>query len=250
MGEWIISFDSDASGLVGRNLKDENARDIGRIASFLIDSSGLIDEVLVENAHGNLDRYPVERLKIDESGISLISHIDTRIEAIAERLPVITKKRRILDRLSENKVIPPEIYENLCREFDKALKGMKKEAESLLEDMDRKAEDQEDYIKTLQMSRTYLEIEREIGTVKGEIYQQSLMSILREIKNARQRKLTLMGIKDKISSILMEEEEEPEEEPEAEPAPEPQLTPIEEEPSLPTESSEGSQAIPVHMTQD
>ncbi len=250
MGEWIISFDSDASGLVGRNLKDENARDIGRIASFLIDSSGRIDEVLVENAHGNLDRYPVERLKIDESGISLISHIDTRIEAIAERLPVITKKRRILDRLSENKVIPPEIYENLCREFDKALKGMKKEAESLLEDMDRKAEDQEDYIRTLQMSRTYLEIEREIGTVKGEIFQQSLMSILREIKNARQRKLTLMGIRDKISSILMEEEEEAEEEPEAEPAPEPQLTPIEEEPSLPTESSEGSQAIPVRMTQD
>jgi len=230
----------DASGLVGKNLKDENDRDVGRITSFLIDSSGRIDEVLVENARGNLDRYAVKRLKIDGAGISLISHIDNRIEAIAQRLPVITKKRRILDKLSENKVIPPEIYENLSKEFDKALKGMKKEAQSLLEDMDQKAEEQEDYIETLQMSRTFLEIEREMGTVTNEVYQRSLMSILGEIKNARQRKLTLLGIKDKISSILMGEKEEPEEEPEAEPMP---------EPSLPAESSEESEAIPVRMTQ-
>jgi len=222
-------------------LKDEDDRDIGRVTSFLIDSSGRIDEVLVENAHGNLDRYSVERLKVDGAAISLISHIDTRIEVIAERLPVITKKRRILDKLSENKVIPLEICENLSREFDKALKGMKKEAQSLLEDMDKKAEEQEDYIRTLQMSRTFLEIEREIGTVAGEVYQRSLMSILREIKSARQRKLTLLGIKDKISGILVGEKEEAEEEPEAEPMP---------EPSVPAGSSEEREAIPIRMTQD
>ena len=222
-------------------MKDENDRDIGRVTSFLIDSSGRIGEVLVENAHGNLDRYSVERLKVDGAAISLISHIDTRIEAIAERLPVIAKKRRVLDKLSENKVIPPEIYENLSKEFDRALKGMKKEAQSLLEDMDKKAEEQEDYVRTLQMSRTFLEIEREIGTVANEAYQRSLMSILREIKNARQRKLTLLGIKDKISGILMGEKEEAEEEPEAEPMP---------EPGVPTGSSEESEAVPVRMTQD
>jgi len=79
------------------------------------------------------------------------------------------------------------------------------------------------------------------------------MPILREIKNARQRKLTLMGIKDKISSILMgenEEPEEPEEAPEAQPIAEPQLTPAEPEPSLSAESSEEPEAIPVRMTQD
>ena len=253
MEECTIEIDLDASGLVGKNMTDENERAVGRITSFLIDSSGRIDEVLVENAHGNLDRYPVERLKIDGAGISLISHIDTRIETIAETLPSITKKRRILDTLSENKVIPPDIYQNLCREFDKALKGMKKEAQSLLEDMEKKAEEQEGYVRTLHLSRTFLEIEREIGTVKNEVYQQSLMPILREIKNARQRKLTLMGIKDKISSILMganEEPEELEEAPEAQPIAEPQLTPAEPEPSLSAESSEEPEAIPVRMTQD
>jgi hypothetical protein len=240
----------DASGLVGKNLKDENNRDIGRITSFLIDSSGRIDEVLVENAHGNLNRFPVDTLKIDQAAVALISNIDTRIEAIAERLPIITKKRRVLDKLSENKVIPPEIYQNLCKEFDKALRGMRKEAQNLLEDMDKKAEEQEDYIGTLQMSRTFLEIEREMGTVKNEVYQRSLMSILNEIKNARQRKLTLLGIKDKISSILMDEEEEIEEEPEAEPAPGPQLMPAEREPTLSNEPSAQGEAIPVRMTQD
>jgi hypothetical protein len=136
----------------------------------------------------------------------------------------------------------------LCKEFDKALKGMRKEAQNLLEDMDKKAEEQEDYIGTLQMSRTFLEIEREMGTVKNEVYQRSLMSILNEIKNARQRKLALLGIKDKISSILMDEEEEIEEEPET--APEPQLMPAEREPTLSNEPSAEGEAIPVRMTQD
>ncbi len=248
-----IRFDLDASALVGKNVKDVNDRDVGRITSFLIDSSGRVDEVLVENAHGKFDNYPVEMLEIDQAGVSLISHIDRKIESLAQELPVITRKRRILDKLSENKVIPPDIYENLCKEFDKALKEMRKEAEGLLEDTEKKAEAQDEYIRTLQLSRTFLEIEREIGTIKNEVYQQSLMSILREIKNARQRKLSLIGIKDNVTGILMGEEEEPEEEPEAEPAmepeTEPELTASEEQPSSSTESEE-EEVVPVRMVQE
>jgi hypothetical protein len=255
---YTINSSLDFSGLIGKNMKDENNREIGRITSFLIDPFGRVEEVLVEDRHGKLVSYEVERLKIDQDEVSLTSHVDKKMALLSERFPVMRKKRKVLDRLSDNKVIPQEIYQNLCKEFDKALKEMKSEAQNLLEDMDKQVKAQEDYIKMLQLARAFLEIEHGIGTVEDEVYQQSIMSLLKEVKNASQRKLSLLRTKDEVSSILLGEEEEPEEEPQAEPTAEPETereveletTPVEAESASKTESTEEKPAIPVRVTQE
>jgi len=218
-------------------LKDEDEKEIGRITSFLIDSSGQVEEVLVENKQGRFVKYPVERLKVSKDEVFLVSPIGAKIEVLSEKFPLISKKRKVLDKLSENKVIPTEIYENLCKEFDRTLEEMKNEAQSLIEDAEKQIKAQEDHLKSLQLSRTFLEIEHEMETLSEETYQQSRISILKEIKNAQQRKLSLLKTKDKMIGIMQGEEEPqvkevPESRAEAEPTP-----------------SEEQQAIPVRVTQ-
>ncbi len=125
--------------------------------------------------------------------------------------------------------------------------------------------DQGDFIKTVQLARTYLEIEHAMGNVKNEVYHQSLMSLLKEIRNASQRKVSLQETKQELTDILIEEEEalpepEPEEEPEAERQAEPETQPrLMHEPEISTDPENASPSpsprqegppLRVHVTQE
>jgi len=255
----MMTLDVDASDLIGRPIKDEVSKEVGKIISFLIDSSGQVEEVLVENKYGRLLKYPVDRLKIGRDEVSLTSYVDSKVEQFSEKFPIINKKRKILDTLSEHKVIPSEIYQNLCKEFDKNLKEMADDAQSLLEDMEKQIKVQEDQIKMLQLARTFLEIEHGIGSIKDEIYQQSLVSILKDIKNASQKRVSLLKTRDRIMGILRGEEVESEKETlkigaiaevKAEPEAETQPIGSEEKPEATTASTEERPPVTVRMTQE
>ena len=237
-----MSENVNALGLVGKNVKDT-----GRIVSFLIDPSGQTKEALVENNNGQLVRYPVSLLKVGRDEVSMVSDIDRKVETISEQLPTMRKKKKILDKLAEGKVIPSGIHESLSREFEKSLNGMKDEAQAILEDADKQVKALDEQLKTLQLARAYLEIEHGVGTVKDEVYQLSVMSILREVKNAQQTKLSLLKMKDKVSEALQEEKEtkpEPLEETKEEDAKAP-----EDKPEPAAQPKEGRQALPVRVTE-
>ena len=209
-----MSVSINAPGLVGKNVKDESGKETGKIVSFLIDSSGQPQEALFETINGQLIRYPLDLLKTSRDEVSVVSEVDKKIEVLSEHLPTIRKKRKILDKLAENKVIPSGIHESLCKEFDKVLKEMKSEAQAVLENMDKQVKAQDEQLKSLQLARAFLEIEHGIGTVNDEVYQQSIMSVLREVKNAQQTKLSLLRAKDKVMDALQEEEPKKEQKPE------------------------------------
>jgi hypothetical protein len=243
----------DTSELIGKPVRDEFDRETGRIVSFLIDASGQAQEVLVENNYGKLVKCSIDMLKTEKDKVLLLSYVDKKVTELAEQLPITMKKRKILDKLSQDRVLPAGIYESLCKEFDKNLKAMKNEAQALLEDIDVEIKEQEDQVKTLQLGRAFIEIEHGIGTVQDEVYQQSIISILKEVKSAQQKKLRLLRTKDKIIDILQEEEEEPVKEVKAEPAEE-----AEKEETIPTAEAEAEpeptqgedkQVIPVRVTE-
>jgi len=85
------------------------------------------------------------------------------------------------------------------------------------------------------------------------VYQISVMSILREVKNAQQTKLSLLKTKDKVAEALQEEKED---EPKKETKPEP-LEETKEEDAQASEAKsepaaqpkEGRQALPVRVTE-
>jgi hypothetical protein len=248
-----MSVSIDVPGLVGKKVKDESGKETGKIVSFLIDSSGEAKEALVETNYDQLVRYPVNLLKTGRDGVSVVSDLDKKVEVLSEQLPTIRKKRKVLDKLAEDKLIPSGVNESLCKEFDKTLKEMKSEAQEVLEDMDKQVKAQDEQLKTLQLARAFLEIEHDIGTLNDEIYQQSIISVLKEVKNTQQRKLSLLRAKDEVMNALQEEEEEPKKKQTPEPVEELKKeavqVPVEAKNEAATQTKEARQALTVRVTE-
>lgn len=194
------------SSLIGKNLKNEHNREIGKIVSFIIDSSAEVREVLVENKNGELMRYSIDEVKINpqQEEAYLISDIERRVEDICKSFPMICKKREVLEKLFKNKEIVPEIYESLSSRLDKSIGEMKAEAQKLLQDVEKQIQVQEEINKSLQSARVFLEMEYGVGNVGEEVFKQSLLSILREIKYVSYKKMNLLRVKDKISNIAFQ----------------------------------------------
>lgn len=188
--------------LIGKIAKDNGGREIGRIVSFIIDSSGNVKEALIENKSEELVRYSVERLKDDGEEVLVVSDVERRVENLCEELPILVKKREILESLFKNKEILPEIYESLSAEFDKSINDLRVEAQSILSEVESQIQQQENNIKMLHLARTFLEMEHGVGNVKDDVFRQSLISILKEIKYSSYKKMNLLKIKDKVSSII------------------------------------------------
>ena len=206
-GMMDMSMDFDASKLIGKTVKIPWGGEVGVIASFIMDLSGQVKEVLIEGKQGALEKYPVEMLQIEDDEVFLASSIEKRIKVLSQNLPITKKKREVLEKLSKEKIVPQAIFESLVKEFDKVLKEMKSEAKRLIEEIEEQAKIQEDWIKTLQMARAFLEIEHAMGTVSEEIYKRSIVTLLKDIKNSQQRRLELLKSKEKVAQILQEKSE-------------------------------------------
>lgn len=192
------------SSLIGKTLKDENNREIGRIISFIIDSSGVVKEVLVESRGEALVRYPIKRLKRSQDEILLVSDVERRVEEICEKIPLMIKRQEILETLFKNKEVLPEIYESLSAEIDKSINEMKSEMQALLKEIDCEIQQQEELIKTLYIARAFLEMEHGVGNIRDDAFRQSLLSILREIKYVSQRKMSLLKTKEKLTGLILQ----------------------------------------------
>ena len=54
---------------IGKTVKDEYGRQIGRIASFMVKPNGRIDGVFIEHGDGEFIRYPNDQFKINGENI-------------------------------------------------------------------------------------------------------------------------------------------------------------------------------------
>jgi len=207
----------DAPKLIGKPVRS-NGGEVGRIISFIMGPSGQIEDVFIERGE-SLERHPAEMLQVRGEDVFLLSPIEKRLTALSEVLPKIRKRKEVLKDLSERKVVPLEIIESLAKRIDGRLKRLEDEARSLIEEIEKEAEMREDNIKALQMARAFLEIEHAMGTIDEGTYKQSMVSLLREMKNEQQRRLGILRIKERINTILEGEIEVPEEEAEEKPQP-------------------------------
>ncbi len=204
----MVSPNIDASQIVGKPVKDDSGRDVGKIISLLINSSGQAEEVLIKNRNDELQRCLIDRLEVKEGEVTLCSEIDKKASVLLTQIPLMWRKKQVLEKLSGNSDILPEVCEKLHAEFDKVIEDLKADAKNLMNDIESQIHGQEESIKMLHMARTFLEIEHGIENIEKDVYQQSLLSILKELKYASYQKLNLIKMKEKLSSILDEEEAE------------------------------------------
>ncbi len=188
---------------VGKPVKDEYGRTIGKIASFAVTPSGRFDAVFVELGDGKFMKRSSEHLKVDGTEITLLSEIKTSASILCDQIPLIWRKDQALKDLSDKKKIPKEFYSELHSSFDGALAQMKGEAQTLKQQIDEEIAICEEEIKALNYALVNLEIEHAIGKMDNQAYDTSFAIITENIKRIHMEKNDLEFTKSKITNVLL-----------------------------------------------
>jgi len=214
---------------IGKPVKDEYGRQIGRIASFMVKPNGRIDGVFVEHGDGEFLRYPSDQFKIDGESIVILPAIKLKVNSLCNEIPLIWRKDQALSMLSKKKGFPSDLFNVLHESFEGALNQLKKDAQATLDSIDEQIAKCDRQIKDLHSALINLEIEREIGRIDDRAYQTAMGIIQHGLKRANTEKNDLEAMRKKLSNIILGEASE-------ETAEEPAETTPEEEEEAPPES--------------
>jgi len=190
---------------VGKPIKDEYGRTIGKIASFALTPSGKFDAVFIEQGDGKFLKHSVEYLKMDGADVTLTSGIKSGASAYCDQIPLIWRKDQALKDLTDKKKISRELYEELHNNFDGALSQLKAEAQNLIEEIEKELVRFGEERRQLNYALVHLEIEHEIGKIDNQSYDTAFTIIQESLKQANDEKSDLELMKSKLSNILLGE---------------------------------------------
>ena len=194
---------------VGKQIKDEYGRQIGRVASFKVTPTGRIDGIFVEHGDGEFLTYSNDQIKIDNGELIISQTLKIKAKSLCQEIPLIWRKDRALNELVEKKKIPPEMYDDLHDTFIGALNQLKDNAKTITEEIDHEIDDCNKQIHSLHSALINLEIEREIGRLNGESYEKALGIIQWGLKGVNAEKSDLDTLKNKLSNLLLGENTQP-----------------------------------------
>jgi hypothetical protein len=190
---------------VGKQIKDEYGRGLGKVASFALTPSGKFDAVFIEQGDGKFLKRSVEHLKFDGTDVTLISKIKSQTNVFCDQIPLIWRKEQALKELSDKKKISKELYEELHGNFDGALNQLKSEAQNLIEELDKEIARCANEIRELNYALVHLEIEHEIGKIDDQSYHTAFAIIQENLKRVNMEKSDLELTNNKLSNILLGE---------------------------------------------
>jgi len=188
---------------VGKQIKDEYGRQIGRVASFKVTPTGRIDGIFVEHGDGEFLSYSSDQIKVDNGNLVISPTLKLKANSLCKEIPLIWRKDRALNELVEKKKIPPEMYDDLHRTFEGALNQLKDNAKGLTESIDKEIDRCNKQIHSLHSALINLEIEREIGRLNGDSYENALGMIQWGLKGVNAEKSDLEVLKSKLSNLLL-----------------------------------------------
>jgi hypothetical protein len=188
---------------IGKEIKDEYGREIGKIASFALTPSGKFDAVFIEQNHGRFVKCPAEHVRFDGADITMVSNTKSQANAFCDQIPLIWRKDQALKELSDKKKISRELYQELHNSFEGALNQLKKEAQTLVEEIEKEIDRCTDEVKDLNYALVHLELEHEIGKIDEQAYQKAFSIIQENLKRANTEKNDFELTSNKLSNILL-----------------------------------------------
>jgi hypothetical protein len=214
---------------IGKSVKDEYGRSVGKVASFALTPSGTFDAVYIEFSDGTFSKQPMEHLKFNGAEVTFISKIKSEASILCDQIPLVWRKDQALKDLAEKKKISPEIYQELHNSFDGVLSQLKKDAQSLSDEIAKEIARCAEEIRTLNYAFVNLELEHEIGKIDEAAYKSAFTLLQENIKRANTEKSDLELTKSKLSNVLIGDSPEPEQKTK----PKVSVEPIIEAPELP-----------------
>jgi len=194
---------------VGKQIKDEYGREIGKVASFALTPSGKFDSVFVEQGDRKFSKISVENIRFDGTNITLISKVKSQANVFCDQIPLLWRKEQALKELSEKKKISQELYAEVHSNFDGALNQLKSEAQALIEEIDKEITGCAEEIKELNYALVHLELEHEIGKIDDGSYETAFEIIEESLKRVKTEKSDLELTQNKLSNILLGEAPKP-----------------------------------------
>ena len=190
---------------VGKPVKDEYGRIIGKVASFAMTPNGKFDAVFIEFSGGQFSKQPMEQLRFTGSEVTYISTVKAQSTVLCDQIPLIWRKDQALKDLSDKKKISTDIYMELHSSFDSVLSQLKKDAKVLMDQISDQIATCDDEIKAMTYAILNLELEHEIGKIDDESYRSSFSMLQESLKRTTQEKTELELAKNKLANNILGE---------------------------------------------
>ncbi len=188
---------------IGKPVKDEYGRQVGKVASFAVNPNGRVNAVFVEHGDGEFLRYPSEQFNIDGEDITLSPSLKIRVKSLCDEIPLIWRKDQALSELVDKKKVPAEMFNELHKNFEGALNQLKTEAQTNIDNIDKQISKCNSQIRELNSALIHLEIEREIGRIDESAYNTALEMIKDGLKQTNNEKNDLESMKSQLSNLLL-----------------------------------------------
>jgi hypothetical protein len=188
---------------IGKPVKDEYGRAIGKVASFALTPSGQFDAAFIEFSDGKFSKQPMEHLKFNGAEVTFTSTLKSQASVLCDQIPLIWRKDQALKDLSEKKKISTEMYLEIHNSFDGVLNQLKKDAQVLSEQISDETATCDDEIRAMSYALLNLEIEHEIGKIEEEAYKTSFAMLQENLKRTTQEKSELELARTKLSNTLL-----------------------------------------------
>jgi len=188
---------------IGKPVKDEYGRQVGKIASFAVNPNGRVNGVFVEHGDGEFIRYPSEQFNVDGEDITLTPAIKLRVKALCDEIPLIWRKDQALSELVDKKRIPSEMFTELHKNFEGALNQLKTDAQIHMDTIDKQVAKCNQQVRDLNSALIHLEIEREIGRIDESAYQTAMEMIKEGLKQTNNEKNDLESMRSQLSNLLL-----------------------------------------------
>ena len=188
---------------IGKPIKNEYGRIIGKVASFALTPSGKFDAVFVEFGDGQFTKQPMETLKFNGAEVTFVSKIKNQAGILCDQIPLIWRKDQALKDLSDKRKITPELYQELHNSFTSVLTQLKKDGQIIIDESAIEIERCQEEISSLSYAIVNLEIEHEIGKLDEENYKNAFALLQETLKRATLEKTDFELTKSKVSSVLL-----------------------------------------------
>jgi len=188
---------------IGKPIKNEYGRVIGKVASFALTPNGKFEAVYVEFGDGQFSKQPMESLRFNGAEITFISKIKNQAGVLCDHIPLIWRKDEALKSLLANKKINNEVYQDMHDSFTNVLTQLKKEAQVIIDESMIEIERCNEEISSLSYAIANIEIEHEIGKIDEENYKAAFTILLETLKRAQTEKADYEQTKSKLSGVLL-----------------------------------------------
>jgi hypothetical protein len=188
---------------IGKPVKDEYGRSVGRIISFATTPSGKFAAAFIELSDGRFTKQPMEALVFNGADVTFISEIRSKAAVFCDQIRFIWRKDQALKDLAEKRKINSDLYQELHNSFSAVLSQLRKDAQIILDDAAQGITRCQQELSALSYGVLHLELEHEIGKISDDTYKSAFTLLQENIKRTNNEKTDLEVTKSKLSNILL-----------------------------------------------